>query len=40
MSALEKRLEGAESRAKEAEEWLLRFHDAIVEGFSGILKVK
>jgi hypothetical protein len=40
ISTLEKRLESAESRANEAEEWLLRFHDAIVEGFTGVLKVK
>jgi hypothetical protein len=40
MNALEKRLESSEARANEAEEWLLRFHDAIVEGFSGVLKIK
>jgi hypothetical protein len=38
INALEKRLNLAESRANEAEEWLRRFHDAIMDGFKGILK--
>jgi hypothetical protein len=33
----EKRAEAANVRAAEAEEWLLRFHDAIVTGFKGVL---
>jgi predicted urease superfamily metal-dependent hydrolase len=33
----EKRAEAANARAAEAEEWLLRFHDAIVTGFKGVL---
>jgi hypothetical protein len=33
----EKRAEAANARAAEAEEWLIRFHDAIVSGFKGVL---
>ena len=35
--AAEKRGEAANVRAAEAEEWLVRFHDAIVGGFKGVL---
>ena len=35
--AAEKRGEAANTRAAEAEEWLVRFHDAIVSGFKGVL---
>lgn len=35
--AAEKRGEAANVRAAEAEEWLVRFHDAIVSGFKGVL---
>ncbi len=37
---LEKRLEMAEARAVEAEEWLVRFNDAILTGFQGVLRQK
>ncbi len=40
ISSLEKRVENAEGRANEAEDWLLRFHDAIMDGFRGVLKTK
>ena len=35
---LERKLEVAEARANEAEEWLLKFHDAIVNGFGEVLR--
>jgi len=38
VAALEKRLENAEARANEAEEWLIRFHDAIINGFGHLQK--
>ena len=38
IAALEKRLEMTEAKAREAEEWLIRFHDAIMKGFGGLLK--
>jgi hypothetical protein len=37
-AALEKRLEAAEARASEAEEWLIRFHDAVMSGFGSLRK--
>ena len=33
IATAEKRAEGAEGRLKEAESWLARFHDTIVDGF-------
>ncbi len=38
IAALEKRLEISEAKAREAEEWLVRFHDAIMAGFGSLLK--
>ena len=38
MAMLERKLEVAEARANEAEEWLLKFHDAIVNGFGEVLR--
>jgi hypothetical protein len=38
IAALEKRLETSEAKAREAEEWLVRFHDAITMGFGSLLK--
>ncbi|MGO9135925.1 MAG: hypothetical protein ACLP8A_18030 [Methylovirgula sp.] len=38
IAVLERRLEASESKAREAEEWLVRFHDAIMGGFGGLLK--
>ena len=37
LQTAEKRAEAANARAAEAEEWLIRFHDAIVTGFKGVL---
>ena len=37
LQTAEKRAEAANARAAEAEEWLIRFHDAIVSGFKGVL---
>jgi hypothetical protein len=38
LQTAEKRAEAANARAAEAEEWLIRFHDAIVTGFKGVLE--
>jgi len=38
IAALEKRLEVSEAKAQEAEEWLARFHDAIMTGFGSLIK--
>lgn len=38
IAGLEKRLEVTEAKAREAEEWLIRFHDAIMSGFGSLLK--
>ncbi|MEA2839920.1 MAG: hypothetical protein QOF41_1250 [Methylobacteriaceae bacterium] len=38
LQTAEKRAEAANARAAEAEEWLVRFHDAIVGGFKGVLE--
>jgi hypothetical protein len=38
LQTAEKRAEAANARAAEAEEWLVRFHDAIVSGFKGVLE--
>lgn len=38
IAGLEKRLEVTEGKAREAEEWLIRFHDAIMSGFGSLLK--
>jgi hypothetical protein len=38
LQTAEKRAEAANARATEAEEWLIRFHDAIVSGFKGVLE--
>jgi hypothetical protein len=38
LQTAEKRAEAANARAAEAEEWLIRFHDAIVSGFKGVLE--
>ncbi len=38
IATLEKRLEMTETKAREAEEWLIRFHDAIMSGFGSLLK--
>jgi hypothetical protein len=38
LQTAEKRAEAANGRAAEAEEWLIRFHDAIVSGFKGVLE--
>jgi hypothetical protein len=38
IATLEKRLEMTEGKAREAEEWLVRFHDAIMSGFGSLLK--
>ncbi|QXX73604.1 hypothetical protein [Methylovirgula sp. HY1] len=38
IASLEKRLESSEAKAREAEEWLIRFHDTIMKGFGGLLK--
>ncbi len=38
IAALEKRLEISEAKAREAEEWLVRFHDAIMSGFGNLIK--
>jgi hypothetical protein len=37
LQSAEKRADAANTRAAEAEEWLVRFHDAIVTGFKGVL---
>jgi hypothetical protein len=37
LQTAEKRADAANARAAEAEEWLIRFHDAIVNGFKGVL---
>ncbi|MBV8850386.1 MAG: hypothetical protein JOZ16_12465 [Methylobacteriaceae bacterium] len=37
LQTAEKRADAANARAAESEEWLLRFHDAIVNGFKGVL---
>lgn len=37
LQTAEKRADAANGRAAEAEEWLVRFHDAIVNGFKGVL---
>ena len=37
LQTAEKRADAANARAGEAEEWLIRFHDAIVSGFKGVL---
>ena len=33
LAAAEKRAEAAEARARESEDWLVKFHDAILDGF-------
>jgi hypothetical protein len=38
LQTAEKRADAASARAAEAEEWLIRFHDAIVSGFKGVLE--
>jgi hypothetical protein len=38
LQTAEKRADAANARAGEAEEWLIRFHDAIVSGFKGVLE--
>ncbi|HTJ03380.1 MAG TPA: hypothetical protein VL492_11360 [Methylovirgula sp.] len=38
IAGLEKRLEVTEAKARDAEEWLVRFHDAIMSGFGNLLK--
>lgn len=38
IAALEKRLEFSEAKARDAEEWLVRFHDAIMTGFGSLIK--
>jgi hypothetical protein len=38
LQTAEKRADAANARAAEAEEWLIRFHDAIVSGFKGVLE--
>ena len=40
LQTAEKRAEAANARAAEAEEWLIRFHDAIVSGFKGVLDAR
>jgi hypothetical protein len=37
MAAAERRADAAEANAADAERWLVRFHDAIVTGFKGVL---
>ena len=33
MTAANRRIDAAEARGREAEEWLIRFHDTIMDGF-------
>ena len=33
LAAAEKRADAAETRARDAEEWLIKFHDTILDGF-------
>ena len=40
IAASEKRADGAETRLKEAEAWLARFHDTIVDGFQRTFTAK
>jgi cobalamin biosynthesis Mg chelatase CobN len=38
IAVLESRLKGSDARVRDAEEWLARFHDAIMAGFGNLAK--